>query len=225
MYSDAVDQAAEAGIAETGPSGTAGAGVFEAWKDWRPSNISHHGEICCEIAREWIASTDYSSLGGGDRLAGPRWLRHTFRWGGSTYPIYWCEAVRQKTLDCGALAALAHEVFTARGVTSYRVQLVQRFSRVATESWAHSWKGSGASMRWINEDLIYHEGCAVEVRENEVKVWDASAGWWIDPRTGDGYGALLAIRLTVPTNTQNLTWGHHSITPNQWQTITQQAEA
>jgi len=221
MYLDAVEHAAGAEMDEAARCGHVTAAVFETWKDWRPSSISHHGRICCEIAREWIASTDFSSLGGGDRLAGPRWLRHMFRWGGSTYPIHWCEAVRRKTLDCGALAALAHEVFTARGITSYRVQLVQRFSRVATESWTHSWKKSGASMRWVNEDLIYHEGCAVEVRENEIKVWDASAGWWIDPRTGDGYGALLAIRLTAAANTPDLIWGHRSLTPNKWQPTTE----
>ena len=219
MYLDAGRQVTETDIAGADHNGAARSCVFDTWKEWHPSDISHHGKMCCEIAREWVTSTDFSSLGGGDVLAGPRWLRHTFKWGGSTYPIYWCEAVRKKTLDCGALAALAHEVFTMRGVKSYRVQLVQRFSRVATEAWRHSWHESGASMQWVNDDLIYHEGCAVEVRENEVKVWDASAGWWIDPRTGDGYGALLAIRLSAPGTTSDLVWGHHSITPNQWQNV------
>jgi len=219
MYSDAVREITETGIVGAGVVAAGGSCVFETWKDWHPSNISHHGRVCCEIAREWVTSTDFSSLGGGDVLAGPRWLRQTFKWGGSTYPIHWCEAVRKKKLDCGALAALAHEVYTMRGVKSYRVQLVQRFSRVATEAWTHSWKKSGASMRWVNDDLIYHEGCAVEVRDSEVKVWDASAGWWIDPKTGDGYGALLAIRLSAPTAGDDLIWGHHSITPNQWQNV------
>jgi hypothetical protein len=220
MYLDAVRQITESELAVTSGAAVKGSCVFDPWKDWHPSVISHHGKMCCEIAREWITSTDFSSLGGGDLLAGPRWLRHVFKWGGSTYPIHWCEAVKKKELDCGALAALAHEVFTIRGVKSYRAQLVQRYSRVATESWTHSWKESGASMRWVNDDVIYHEGCAVEVRDGEVKVWDASAGWWIDPKTGDGYGALLAIRLTAATETRDLIWGHHRITPNEWQTVT-----
>src|SRR6187551_3598246 len=93
--------------------------VYEAWKGWQPSHISHHGSLCCEIAREWITSTDYSELNGDYVFTGPRWLRQRFKWGASTFPIYWCEAVRRSTLDCGALAALAHEVFKARGVKCY----------------------------------------------------------------------------------------------------------
>src|SRR5215213_16918 len=109
--------------------------VFETWKDWHPSQISHHGALCCEIAREWITATDFSELNGDCVFTGPRWLRQKFNWGASSFPIYWCEAVRRKTLDCGALAALAHEIFTARSVRSYRVQLIQKFSSVATNQW------------------------------------------------------------------------------------------
>ena len=219
MYSDAVREVTEIEMIGTSIGAAAGSCVFDTWKNWHPSNISHHGKLCCEIAREWVTSTDFSSRAGGDIFAGPRWLRNTFKWGGSTYPIYWCEAVRKQNLDCGTLAALAHEVFTMRGVKSFRAQFVQRFSRLATESWRHSWKGSGASMQWVNGDLIYHEGCAVEVRAGEVKMWDASAGWWIDPRPGDGYGALRAIRLSAQSGMPDLVWGDHAVTPNQWQNI------
>ena len=185
---------------QTGVIGTNGAyakaTVFENWKDWPPSNISHHGHMCCDIAREWITATDYSSLNGGNMLSGPRWLRHRFEWGPSTYPVYWCEAVRRKTLDCGALAALAHETFTIRGVKSYRVQLVQRFSRSATDHWSDSWHSGDASRLWINNDVIYHEGCAVTADGNELKVWDAMCRCGSIPKPGSGYGALLAIRVS-----------------------------
>jgi hypothetical protein len=196
--------------------------VFEKWKDWHPSQISHHGQMCCEIAREWITATDFSELNGGNVLTGPRWLRQRFNWGASSFPIFWCEAVRKKTLDCGALAALAHEVFTVRGVKSFRVQLIQRFSEVATSQWSCSWSENGdEELRWIDHDLIYHEGCAILVRDREVKVWDASAGWWIDPKPGEGYGALLAIRLSShdARSGNGFNWGMHHITPNQWQKI------
>ena len=196
--------------------------VFEKWKDWQPSQISHHGSLCCEIAREWITSTDYSELGGGSILTGPRWLRQKFNWGASGYPIFWCEAVRKETLDCGALAALAHEIFTVRGVKSFRVQLIQKFSKVATAQWSCSWGENGdTEMRWIDNDLIYHEGCAVLVREREIKVWDASAGWWVDPKFGDGYGSLLAIRVTAHDArlARGFDWGNQKIMPNEWQRL------
>jgi hypothetical protein len=221
MFLDAVSKAKEVSVIEpVGLSQTVE--VFEKWKDWHPSQISHHGKMCCEIAREWITSTDFSELNGGNVLTGPRWLRQRFNWGASSFPIFWCEAVRKKTLDCGALAALAHEVFTVRGVKSFRAQMIQRFSEVATSQWSDSWSENGdEELRWIDQDLIYHEGCAILVDDREVKVWDASAGWWIDPKPGDGYGALLAIRLSSQDARTSIgfNWGRHHITPNQWQKV------
>lgn len=193
--------------------------VFDAWKDWVPSRVSHHGRICCEIAREWLVATDFSVLNGGNRLTGPRWIRNRFKWGPSSYPIYWCEAVTRERLDCGALAALAHEVFTARGIGSFRAQFVQRFSSIATSQWSCNWTEKGVPVSWIADDLVYHEGCAVEVREGEIKVWDASAGWWIDPQIGRGYGSLLAIRIGAGEPGTGFEWGKLTIQPNAWQTL------
>jgi hypothetical protein len=223
MYLEGVSKAKEIDVIETNGSGLLKTvEVYEKWKDWHPSQISHHSKMCCEISREWITSSDFSELNGGNVFTGPRWLRQRFNWGASSFPIYWCEAVRKTTLDCGALAALAHEVFTVRGVKSFRVQLIQRFSEVATNQWSCSWRSNGdAEMRWIDNDLIYHEGCAIQVRDKEIKVWDASAGWWIDPKPADGYGALLAIRLSSNDARANagFNWGNHTIIPNQWQKI------
>lgn len=194
--------------------------VFEKWKDWHPSQISHHGRMCCEIAREWLTSQDFSESGGSSLLTGPRWLRQRFDWGTSSFPIYWCEAVRKKTLDCGALAAFAHEVFTARGVKSYRIQLVQKFSRASINQWTSSWNESDAlPLPWVDNDLIYHEGCAVAVGEREIKVWDASAGWWINANSGDGYGSLTAIRLSANEPGATFDWETHRLVANQWQKI------
>jgi hypothetical protein len=224
MYLDAVNQTTnEMNVMDTTHGlgvAKAPAEVFEKWREWHPSQISHHGQMCCEISREWITATDFSELGGGSIHAGPRWLRQKFNWGASAFPIYWCEAVRRHTLDCGALAALAHEVFTVRGVKSYRVQLVQRFSQLATNQWSCSWNYDGSpELRWMDKDLIYHEGCAIAVGENEIKVWDASAGWWIDPKSGDGYGSLVAIRVSANNAQTPFVWGTHRITPNQWQKV------
>lgn len=221
MFLDAVNQTSETSIIETSNHVSPRTiEVFEKWADWHPSQISHHGQMCCEIAREWITATDFSALGGGSVYAGPRWLRQKFNWGASAFPIYWCEAVRRKTLDCGALAALAHEVFTVRGVRSFRVQLVQRFSQVATNQWSCSWRDDGdAQLRWIDKDLIYHEGCAIAVGDQEIKVWDASAGWWVDPKAGDGYGSLLAIRVSTISAQTQFVWGNRRIAVNHWERI------
>jgi hypothetical protein len=192
--------------------------VYARWEDWYPSQISHHGTICCEIGREWITATDFSQLNGDSVFTGPRWLRERFNWGASSFPIYWCEAVRKKTLDCGALAALGQEVFTARGVKNYRVQLVQKFSEVATHQWTESWNNSSEPLKWVDRDLIYHEGCAIDLGEHRIKVWDASAGWWIEPKSSNGYGSLLAIRVSAfnPMSEICFSWGEYSIKSGEW---------
>ena len=139
------------------------------------------------------------------------------------WPIHWCEAVEQKTLDCGALAALAREVFSARGVRNYPAQFIQQYTEVAGRQWSKRWAGDGdgASAHWINEDLIYHEACAVVLRDNEVGLWDPSAGWWVNPRQMGGYGALLAVRLLVTrvNPPAEFVWGRHRIGSNRWQKI------
>src|SRR3954469_6790410 len=179
MYLDAVNQTPDIEFPDFIVSSAEGRSeVFTTWQDWVPSQISHHGEICCEIAREWVAAADFSFLHGSDLFTGPRWLRNTFKWVPSGYPIYWCEAVRRKVLDCGALAALAHEGFAVRGVRGFRARLVQRFSTAAPAPWSCNWSAAGTSIGWIKDDLIYHEGCAIEIGDEEIKVWDASAGWW-----------------------------------------------
>lgn len=218
MYSDAVRQVKEADAGGLDSTATVPT-VYHNWRDWPASQISHHGRPCCEIAREWLDATDQSSLNGSDIRSGPRWLLDKFQWGPNTFPVTWCDAVRRKTLDCGALAALAHESFINRGLKSYRVQLVQRFSEVSTDQWSNSWNDADAPMLWINKDLIYHEGNAPLVSEGEIKVWDASAGWWVDPKSTDGYGSLAAIRVTAPIGTADLQWGKRSIKTNDWQLI------
>lgn len=191
------------------------------WQGWPASTISHHVRACCDVAREWVLSTDFSQLGGGSPLAGPRWIRQRYTWGPSKWPIHWCEAVRQKTLDCGALAALAHEVFTARGARSFPAQFIQQFSEDATRDWCKRWEGDQCAAAWIMDDLIYHEGCAVLTPEGGLKVWDASAGWWVSPKQFGGYGGLLAIRLFDPQAEEATAyrWGPHTIAPNVWQKI------
>lgn len=195
--------------------------IFDKWAVWQPSQISHHGKICCEVAREWLTATDFAELNGDHLSTGPRWLRQKFNWGASKFPIYWCEAVRKETLDCGALAAFSHEIFTARNVKCFHVQLVQKFSELSTKQWTESWSETGKQLAWIEDETIYHEGCAIETNDRKIKVWDASAGWWIDPKPSKGYGSVLAIRVSgkdLPKN-NNLHWGKNILKPFTWQEI------
>lgn len=192
----------------------------ERWQHFPYSCFSHHGGACCEVAREWIVANDFAQLNGGDLLTGPRWLRQKYEWGPSSWPMHWCDVVERDVIDCGAHAALAHEAFTARGVTAFRAQFVQRYSADATAQWRKKWGDEEVSDHWLTDDAIYHEGNALLVSDDEVKLWDASAGWWINARqAGGGYGSLVAVRIFAEGQWgggDGFRWGDHRIKPNEW---------
>lgn len=190
---------------------------YKLWQAWEPTSISHHARECCEIAREWVASYDVSLLNGASPFTGPRWIVNRFKWGPVCYPIYWCEVLEKDELDCGVHAALAHEVFTGRDVKSFRVQLIQEYTKDAALQWHAVWSEEAAVTDWINENLIYHEACAVLLPSGNLKIWDPSAGWWIDSRATSGYGSPRAIRLTSSaSNSGPFLWQHHRISPDRW---------
>ena len=184
------------------------------WQDWPMSKIAHHGAACCDIAREWMLAMDMAQTAGAT-TAGPRWLRQRYPWGPSPWPLHWCEAVGRERLDCGAHAAIAQEFFTARGVDSRPAQFVQQYSTEATLQWADKWQGEGIAAAWINGDLIYHEGCAVLAEDGELKLWDASAGWWISPDQSGGYGSLRSCRVSGSEG-ESFSWGTRQIMANTW---------
>ena len=187
----------------------------DKWQDFPNSVLAHHGDDCCDVAREWLLAMDFAQLNGGDIHSGPRWMRQKYKWGPSSWPLHWCDAVTRDTLDCGAHAAIAQEAFAARGLTSYPAQFVQQYSRDATSQWQKKWSDEEVSSHWIDDDVIYHEGVALLVN-GEIKLWDASAGWWINPRQlPQGYGALLAVRVFAPAG-ETLRWGEHEISPREW---------
>lgn len=195
--------------------------AIEKWHNFPSSVISDHDAQCCRIAKEWLAATDFSQLNHGDPLTGPRWLRSRYAWGPSTWSIHWCEAVEKKTLDCGALAAIAHKIFTSRGAQSYPAQFIHRYAGHAAHHWHDMWTAEDTSVHWIDEDLIYHEGCAVVVRDREIRLWDPTASWWVNPKQFGGYGEVLAVRVFVPQADAHtdFNWGTHRISPNEWQRI------
>jgi hypothetical protein len=195
--------------------------VLERWRASKPSRILHHGKACCSTAREWLFSMDHSELSGQHKLTGPRWLRKKYKWGPSCWPMTWCEAIDQKVLDCGALADLSRNIFDARGIRCYSVQLIQQYTEDTTTHWEKKWSDRLASTHWIQKEFIYHEACAVEINASEIRVWDPSAASWANPVQHGGYGAVVAIRLTVdsPYSIRELRWGQHLIECGKWQTI------
>jgi hypothetical protein len=192
----------------------------DRWDDFPYSELSQHDGACCKIAREWIQSMDFAQLNGAQLSSGPRWLRAKYKWGPSSWPMHWCEVVNRDTIDCGAHAALSRALFRARGLTAFPVQLVQQFDRQATAQWRGKWSGEGVSCHWLDGSHIYHEVTALLMDGSEVKLWDASAGSWINPRqSGGGYGSVSAMRIFVGAEHSrlgDLSWGERAISPNVW---------
>lgn len=194
----------------------------ERWLDFPYSQLSHHKAACCDIARDWVLAMDFGQRSDADLSSGPRWLRQRYKWGPSPWPMHWCEAVRRKVLDCGAHAALAHAVFTGRGLVSFPAQLVQRYSETATEQWRDSWSKEEVSCHWLDGSHIYHEATALMVGNAEVKIWDSSAGSWISPRQSGGYGSLVELRIFMngaAAPLRRLRWGERTIEPNVWNAV------
>ena len=192
------------------------------WRDFPFSSLSHHGEACCDVAREWVVAMDFAQLNGGDLTSGPRWMRQKYEWGPSPWPMHWCELVERKVIDCGAHAALAQEAFEARGVTAFRAQFVQRYGGDALDQWRSRWGEDKVSDHWIGDDVIYHEGNALLVSEDEVKLWDGSAGWWLNPRQAGGYGSLAAVQIFAEGQFgggDGLRWGERRLKPGMWNVI------
>ena len=186
------------------------------WEDFPYSHLSHHGEACCDIAREWVVDMDFAQLNGADLTSGPRWLRAKYKWGPSPWPMHWCDVVCRDTIDCGAHAALSREVFQARGLTAFPAQLVQRYSEEATEQWRGKWSQEDVSCHWVDQNHIYHEATALMMADGTVKIWDASAACWMSPRQpGDGYGSLVAVRIFGDTQ-RTLKWGNRDLRLNAW---------
>jgi hypothetical protein len=193
--------------------------AIEGWRDRGPSMFLHHGDRCCALAREWLFATDFSRLNGESLLTGPRWLRARYDWGPSSWPMFWCDAVKQKTLDCGAHSTLAKEIFAHRGISAHPVQLIQQYTKNTTAHWLAKWEGKAVASDWIYGDLVYHEACAVETAAGAIGIWDPSMGTWLDPQTTSGFGAVIALRLCSSIALPVVRWGQTKVCLNEWQPL------
>ena len=192
---------------------------FAQWEHFPVSELSHHGQACCETARHWFRGMDFAQLNSGGIRSGPRWIRKRYDWGPSQWPLHWCDALNAEVIDCGAHAALAQEAFEARGLASFRAQFVQAYDGRAIDQWRTRWDEAEVSDHWLGDRYIYHEGNALFVDQNEVKLWDGSSGTWLNPGQTRGYGSLLACRLMAPSSATNpcyVTWGRHRLYFNEW---------
>lgn len=192
--------------------------VYAPWLDFPFTSILHHQARCCHAAQAWLTGTDRAQLYGESVYTGPRWLRSRYDWGPVRHPLHWCEAVRLKKLDCGAQAALARAVLEHRGLTCLPLQVVQRYNAESAAHWHCAWEQKACDPGWISGAWIYHEGCALVLPDGSLKLWDSSDACWLERGSAQGYGSLVALKVSNPqaTGTISRNWEGQSIPENQW---------
>jgi len=177
------------------------------------SFLASHGAPCCDIARAWF-ETMARSMPPGDAIVA--WIPKRWQWGPHTWPLNWCEAVARDTLDCGALAALAHAAATATGQQTWRVQLVEQFDVSATQNWRVAWNRAGANCDWLHGPYAYHEVIATE-GDGEFSLWDPTDCRRIDSTPRRGYASIAALRvLEAPEPIRPIRWRSRRLEPGIW---------
>lgn len=181
-----------------------------------PSAISHHGNRCCDIAKNWFFAMDKSHLTSDGASLMPIWIREKYKWGPSKWPIYWCEAVESEFLDCGAQAALYHQSIRTRGINTFLTQMVLWHTEQDCDHWNRMWKQNEIVCNWISSPFVYHEVCTVLFEgQSTSQIWDPENNYWIDPHQGFGYNRPVAIRI-FSNQHSNIVWGKTEIECNKW---------
>jgi hypothetical protein len=171
----------------------------------RPASaFSTHDAPCCRIALGWLAAMARSAGRIYEHTPWP--LTERWTWGPTPWPISWCEAVRERELDCGGLAQLAEVALQESGYQVVRVQLLERASSERAAHWAARWAAVSGSPRWIWGEFVYHEAVGV-VADAAMRVWDPTDGLWRDGTTPSEHGMIVAMRVLPGTH------GHMSPSP------------
>jgi hypothetical protein len=187
-----------------------------------PSTISDHGIQCCHGGRAWLHGVDASNSYRDSRWQPPTWLRREYEWGPVAWPLYWCSLPDMEKLDCGALAAVAVELYRLRGLPVTPVQLALRYPHHATEQWSRMWEREGLSSRWITDGFCYHEACGV-IEGEQLLLWDPTENRWLDPPLSSKgtFATVMALKIAVstPDVPANLHWGDTRVRSGVWQSV------
>jgi hypothetical protein len=192
-----------------------------------PSTIRDHGKLCCQRARAWLRVVDSSNSYRDGQWHPPTWLRVEYEWGPVPWPIHWCSIPEMDKLDCGALAAVAGELYRLRGYPVSAIQLALRYPSYAAEQWTHMWEREGMSTAWIHGAYCYHEACGV-IRGQAIQVWDPTENRWLSPPDSpyNTFASVVAIKIAEPRVGKNciLAWEGLQLRPRVWQSLVFNAE-
>jgi len=199
--------------------------ALKAWQHTVPTEILHHNELCCTDAKAWFLAMDASETGSESLLQPPVWLAERYLWGPAKWPMRWCEVIRAKTLECGALAALTRVSYIRRGIRAVPVQIVKLESASTVTHWKKRWEEAGFSAEWIKGRYVFHETVGIVVDSRELRIWDPTENQWIDE---DGQGTtrgVVALRVCADVLDwpRNLNWGEKTVDVNRWNVFEREA--
>ena len=184
-----------------------------------PSQLTNHGTGCCMGARSWIRAFDRSSAFVNGHWTPPAWIRERYTWGPRRWPISWCQIIDCEVLDCGALAALATEVFRMRGDAAAQIQMVLQYSASITHGWRSAWQSAGESAEWISGSLCYHEATVI-TRGSQATIWDPTDSQWVedDLASSGAFGSVVALKPSLDPTMSNgvLRWGAIDLSVGHW---------
>lgn len=187
-----------------------------------PSTISDHGQQCCRRARAWLRGVDSSNCYRDGHWHPPSWLRREYEWGPVPWPIYWCSIPQMAKLDCGALAAVAVELYRLRGYPVAPIQLALRYPKHAAEQWSCMWEREGMNSAWIHGDFCYHEACGV-IEGGTLQVWDPTENNWLAPPSSpdNTFASVVAIKTPEPSGGEQAfrSWGGLRLRSGVWQRL------
>lgn len=192
-----------------------------------PSTISDHGKLCCRRARAWLRGIDSSKSYRDGHWHPPSWLRIEYEWGPVAWPIHWCSIPEMAKLDCGALSAVAVEIYRLRGFPVTAIQLALRYPKHAAVQWSRMWEQESMSAAWIHGEFCYHEACGV-IEGQTVQVWDPTENRWLVPPSSPNntFASVVAIKVAEPEGSDQaiLTWGGLRLRSGLWQSLVIDAE-
>jgi hypothetical protein len=161
------------------------------------STVMDHGGTCCRDALAWLQGMDAANSYFEGKWLIPTWLRREFDWGPMRWPCYWCDIPESKTLDCGALAAIAVQLYRFRATPAAQVQLVFRYPQHVADQWLGMWTRAGQKAHWIAGNYCYHEGCGV-LEGRRLSVWDPTWSRWCEPPLSphEAFASVVALKVS-----------------------------